>query len=227
MRRNKLRAAAPWLIAMALIVAIGAGTAVVYLTPAFDVERVQVVSARLVSAEQVRAAAGVRPGTPLAAVAARAVSRRVVAALPPVRAVTVRRILPATLQLRVVERVPAARAEAHGGVWLIDATGVPYAPAGPDAAALPLLRTAAPGSTDPTTLAGLRVLAALPAALQDRMRTLVADGPARIRLELVDDRVVVWGDATQNDAKARAALTLLDQPGRVLDVSAPDFVTTR
>ena len=57
--------------------------------------------------------------------------------------------------------------------------------------------------------------------------TLEADSPAHIRLELRGDREIIWGDATDNDAKAVAAATLLAQPGSVIDVSAPQFATVR
>jgi cell division protein FtsQ len=59
------------------------------------------------------------------------------------------------------------------------------------------------------------------------MKALVADAPARIRLELRDGRQVVWGDATQNDIKARVALTLLAGDQQVIDVSAPTVIPTR
>ena len=38
---------------------------------------------------------------------------------------------------------------------------------------------------------------------------------------------IVWGDSTENEAKARVAIVLLERPGNVLDVSAPNLVTVR
>ena len=49
--------------------------------------------------------------------------------------------------------------------------------------------------------------------------------PTRISLELTDGRTVVWGDATDNDDKAIVATALLGQPGKTIDVSAPNVVT--
>jgi cell division protein FtsQ len=69
------------------------------------------------------------------------------------------------------------------------------------------------------------VLGALTPQLRERLVRLVATAPARIRLELTDDRTVVWGDAEDNDTKARVATALLRREGTVIDVSAPDFVT--
>jgi cell division protein FtsQ len=54
---------------------------------------------------------------------------------------------------------------------------------------------------------------------------LVAESPARIRLELRGNRMIIWGDATDNAAKADAATRMLTEKGTVIDVSAPQFVT--
>ena len=81
-RRNRLRVAVPWLVAAAVVVLIGAAGVVVWFTPALSVDTVRVVGADLVTPDEVRAAAGIRRGTPLARVDVGAVHRRV-AALPP------------------------------------------------------------------------------------------------------------------------------------------------
>jgi len=56
---------------------------------------------------------------------------------------------------------------------------------------------------------------------------LAADAPARVRLELSDGRTIIWGDSSENEAKARVALVLLARPGKTIDVSAPELVTIR
>jgi cell division protein FtsQ len=85
----------------------------------------------------------------------------------------------------------------------------------------------APGGNDPATRAGLTVLGMLPPELRDPLAALAADAPARIRLKLRDGRQIVWGDATQNDAKVRVALALLSGDQPVIDVSAPSVIPTR
>jgi len=90
-----------------------------------------------------------------------------------------------------------------------------------------VLKLATPGGQDPTTRAALVVLDALSPPLRARMAALAADGPARIRLELHDGRQVVWGDATQNEAKVRVAERVLGGDAKIMDVSAPGVVTTR
>jgi cell division protein FtsQ len=71
------------------------------------------------------------------------------------------------------------------------------------------------------------VLAALTPQLRARVVEVVAEAPARIRLLLPNNRVVIWGDATENETKAKVATALLDRPGTEIDVSAPEVVTVR
>jgi cell division protein FtsQ len=225
-RRNRLRVAVPWLVAAAAVVLIGAAGVVVWFTPALSVDTVRVVGADLVTPDEVRAAAGIRRGTPLARVDVDAVHRRV-AALPPVRRVRVGRDLPGTVEIRVTERTPAAVVERPGGLWMIDASGVVYAPTAARPAGLALLKIPSPGAGDATTRAALTVLRALPPALLQPLTALVADAPARVRLELSDGRTIIWGDSSENEAKVRVALVLLARPGKTIDVSAPELVTIR
>lgn len=226
-RRRRLRAAAPWL-ATAIVLAVGAGTGWLVLNTALlGVDRIKVEGAHLVSADQVRQAAAVPLGSPLARVDSRAVQRRVLAALPPVRTVRVRRGWPSTLVLQVVERTPVAVVPRDHGFVLVDADGVGYLTTPTRAPGLPLVKLANPAAGDATTRAALTVLAALTPRLRDGLGALVADAPTRIRLEMTDGRVVIWGDATENADKARVATSLLGRPGTTIDVSAPHVVTVR
>jgi cell division protein FtsQ len=89
-----------------------------------------------------------------------------------------------------------------------------------------LLRLAAPGPDDPATTAALRVLASLTPALRDGLAEVDAPSPTRIRLQLADGRVVVWGDADRSAAKATVATALLATDATTIDVSVPDVATT-
>jgi cell division protein FtsQ len=225
-RQRRWRAARPWLIGLGVLAVLAGAFGAVYSTPLLGVAQVRVVGTRLISPGEVRAAARVAPGTPLIRVDAKTVGRRV-ATLAPVARATVTRSWPRTLVVRVVERTPAATVPLRGRYAVVDRTGVVFDWVASRPSALPVLKVNAPGGNDPATRAGLTVLGNLPPALRDQLVDVVADAPARIRLDLRDGRQIVWGDATENDAKVRVALALLpgDQP--VIDVSAPTVIPTR
>ncbi len=225
-QQRRLQTVRPWLVAGAGLALVGLLVWLVYGTPVLGVRHVEVRGNALVSADEVRAAAGIPDGTPLASLDLHAVQQRV-AALAPVRQATVARDWPFTVRIQVTERTGVAALPQPDQTYrIIDGSGVVFrtVPADPG---LPTLELATPGPADPTTQAALTVLAALPPALRDRLATLKADSPAHIRLELRGDREIIWGDATDNDAKAVAATSLLAQQGKVIDVSAPQFATVR
>lgn len=216
----------PFLIVVLVLALVFAAGSVVYTTGLFGVAQVRVAGTVLASPEDIRAAAGVRYGTPLAQVDLATIAARV-ERLPVVREATVERDWPSALVVRVVERTPVAVVPRNGWWTSIDATGVAFFDEANRPALLPLVRLAAPGPDDATTRAALTVLLALNDELRGRLVELVAEAPARIRLSLTGDRTVVWGDATENEAKVRVAVVLLTRPDRVLDVSAPSVVTVR
>ncbi len=225
-RQRRLRAARPWLVALVLVVLVAAGAVVVFATPLLGVARIRVVGAHLVTPDSVRAAAGVAPGTPLARVDLDAVGRRV-GRLLPVRRATASRAWPDTLVVRVQERAGLAVVAQPAGFGVLDDSGVVFTAVPARPADLALLRLAAPGPDDPATHAALAVLASLTNELRSRLVELRADAPTRVRLQLAGGREVVWGDATENELKARVATSLLTRPGKVIDVSAPNVPTVR
>jgi cell division protein FtsQ len=229
-RRRRLRTALPWLAVLLVLAVVGVGAGVVYGTSLLGVSTVLVEGNHDVPADDVRLAVAVPAGTPLARVDPGAAARRV-RRLPPILRATVRRVWPHTLIVRVVERTPVAVVPLLGGFSLLDATGVPFRQLGERPTDLPLVRLVQPGPQDETTRAALAVLAALPPALLGPLVELVAEAPARIRLELSDERIIIWGDATENAAKVRVATALLSAPenarAKTLDVSAPSVVTVR
>lgn len=225
-RQRRLRAALPWLIALGVVVLLAAAAAVVYATPALGVERIRVIGVAALTPQTVEVAADVRHGTPLARLDLRAVEGRV-RRLKPVQAVTATTDYPHTLVLSVRERTAVAVVPQDGGFTLLDATGVPYLPVSAPPVGLPVVRLATPGPDDVTTKAALTVLAALPPVLRVPMLALVADSPTRIRLELTDNRGIIWGDATENEAKVRVLEFTHVAPDKTLDVSAPGVVLER
>jgi cell division protein FtsQ len=224
-RQRRLRALVPWLAAVVVAAVVGLVILVMYGTPLFGVGTIEVRGSSIATADQVRAAAGVSHGTPLARLDLTAISQRV-GTLTPVRAAVVTRDWPSTVVIQVTERSPvAALARPDKRFSLIDAAGVVFHTVSSRPPGLPMVALGRPGPTDPSTRAGLEVLAALTGELRADLGTLVAQSPTRISLNLRDGRRIIWGDATQNTAKARVATTLLARDGTVIDVSAPTMVT--
>ena len=222
-RRRRFRSALPWLLAFLVLATAGVSAGLLY--GAFGVSSVRVVGAA--DPDLVRLFAAVRAGTPLARVDTGAVARRVEAA-GPFRKATVRRSWPTTLVVHVWPRIAVAAVPLVGSYGLLSDDGVVFAQAlTPDG--LPLMRVADPSPGDETTMDALSVLRALSPALRVPLVRVVADAPARIRLELSGGRVVVWGDATENAAKVKVATMLLASPGtaKTFDVSAPSVVSIR
>jgi cell division protein FtsQ len=223
-RRRKRQALTPWLVLLAVLGLVGAAGWTVFRTSVLGVREVVVTGTDVATPEQVRAAAAVVPGAPLATVDVDGIRTRVTA-LPPVRTVTVRRQWPTTLVIDVVERAAVAAVPAGERFRLIDAEGVVFQTVRSRPAKLPKVVLAKPARDDPTTQAALRVVAALTPTLRERLVTLVAESPTRLRLELSGDKTVIWGDAEESDTKARVATALLGRAGTVIDVSAPEIVT--
>jgi len=227
-RQRRLRAAAPWFVVLAVLGVVCVLAGIVGYTSLFGAARVQVIGATLVTPEEVRTAAAVPRGSPLIRLDTGAVAARV-RRLAPVRSAVVTRDWPRSIVIRVVERTPVAVVPLAGGTGFtaIDQAGVAFQRLPQRPAELPVVRLTTPGPSDPTTQAALTVLASLPEQLRTPLADLAADAPARIKLELLDGRTVIWGDSTENQAKIRVALVLLERPGKVLDVSAPNLVTVR
>lgn len=225
-RQRRLRAALPWLVVLAVLALLGGAAAVVYLTPALGVERIEVTGAAVLDPDAVRRAAAVRTGTPLPRLNLRAIERRV-GALKPVRTAQVSARYPHTLVVTVQERTAVAVVPKVGGFTLLDADGVAFLPVEAAPPGLPKIRVAQPEPGDATTMSALTVLAALPPAIRAQMVALVAESPTRIRLELTGERLVIWGDATQNAAKVRVLQNAKIESGHALDVSAPGVLVEK
>jgi cell division protein FtsQ len=213
-------------IGAASLVVLGLVGWLLLSSPLLAVRKVSVTGTRLLTQQQVLAAAHVTTGTPLARVDTGAVVRRL-RALRPVADVHVHRGWPGTLRLQVVERTPVAGLVDKSGVTLVDRSGLPYAPAPALPPGTVRLQVPKPGTTDPTTRAALRVLSDLPPNLRTPLRIVRAGSPSSVTLVLRDGRQVLWGGVGDTTLKVEAATALLRMPGRIFDVSRPAVVTRR
>ncbi|HZB47744.1 MAG TPA: FtsQ-type POTRA domain-containing protein, partial [Mycobacteriales bacterium] len=181
---------------------------------------------RALAAADVRAAAAVRPGEPLARVDTGAVADRV-RALPGVARVAVTRSWPGTLRVAVTERTGVAVLPRGGATWLIDAGGVVFQRLAVRPSGVPRLSVAHAGPADPATRAALSALTALPPALARQVLVVAAPTPDSVTLTLTGSRTVMWGGSEESAAKARVLPAVLGRPGRHYDVSTPSVVTVR
>jgi cell division protein FtsQ len=197
----------------------------------FDVTDVEVDGATAETLPAVRAAAEVAPGTSLLWLDSADVDARV-QTIPRVATVDVRRSLPHTVTVTVTERepvaaIPLARPGGTGqSVALVDGTGFAYRTMPAPPPGIPRLVLAlgiAASPSDPTTVAAVRVLAALPADLRGTITELRAASPYDVSFSLAGGRTVRWGADTDDTRKAAVLGPLLTRPGSTYDVSTPDL----
>jgi cell division protein FtsQ len=208
-----------------LVVVIGAAVYVVGFTGVLGVRHVTVVGVRALSADQVRAAAAVPAGRPLARLDTGAVAAHV-RALPGVERAAVTRSWPGTLRITVTERRGVAVVTREHAYWLVDPDGVVFQrlPARPK---LPLLTVPDVGPGSATAAAALAAVTALPPRLLGGVATVQAPTPEQVTLTLTDKRTIFWGGAEESAAKAAVLAALLSRPGTHFDVSTPSVVTVR
>lgn len=211
-----------WLALALLVVLAGAAVWLVWFSSVLSVQEVRVVGATGVPVDEVRSAASVRIGTPLARVDADGVADRV-GAIPEVGAVEVRRGWPDVLVVVVTERTPVGVVRAGPGYAYVDATGARFGSAPTRPPALPVVRP----SDETSLLAGVQVVDSLPADLRARVVAVVARSRDDVVLSLRVGALVQWGSAEQAEAKAAVLAALLPLKAAYYDVSAPDLPTTR
>ena len=202
--------------------------------PVLAVRTVQVYGAGMLPEDVLRESAGIEVGTPLLRVDVDAAEERV-AALPQVASVAVARGWPSSVVITVVERVPVAIVGEPGRRSLVDAEGVLFdAVTGQAPEGVVPLDVARPGADDPTTMAGLAAVSALPEEVRRNVVGAAATSPEDISLTLIDGTLVRWGDAGRSSAKAAALAGLIEQieagtlePAATIDVSTPSAVVLR
>jgi cell division protein FtsQ len=194
------------------------------------VERVSVSGNRVLTKEQIRAAADVPVGVPLLSVDRAAAERRLTDRLPRVAQADVVRAWPHGIGLKVTERKPELAMKEDGKFVEVDAEGVRFAVVPKQPEGVPLLVMEVHGS------AGLRhfgserlrreavsVAAALPKSVARDTRTVRVRSYDSITLELTDGRTVLWGSSEHKAAKGKSLTALMKaaEDARHFDVSVP------
>jgi cell division protein FtsQ len=190
------------------------------------VRHIDVTGNRLVTAAEVRRAARIKTGAPLATVNTGAAARRV-EQLAPVLSATVRRSWPDAITITVHERTPALAVAADGRYQLVDSRGVTIRWVTRKPASLPLL------SSPPAVLRGSAAVYAaaavfrqLTSALRKRVTSISAASAGSVTLHLTGRVTVLWG-STGNPAQKLAELgMLLRKHARYYDISDPSSAVT-
>lgn len=210
------------LVALALLVGTGW---LVFFSSVLTVKGVQIEGLDVLQRAQVRRAAAVPIGQPLATVSLDSIAARV-EGLAPVKSVDVSRSWPDQVRIAVVEREAVAVVEREGVVRGVDDEGVlfrdyPSVPRG-----LPVIRISAATRTEALAEAA-RVIDALPDGLARQVDHLAVATVDSITLQLRNGKTVLWGSADDSKSKAEVLAVLLRHKASVYDVSVPGQPTIK
>lgn len=210
---------------------------VLFLSPLLAVDRVEVTGTRLVDRATVEQRLEPLVGVPLPRIGTGRVEELLVD-VPGVESVRADAQPPTGIRVEVTEHVPVARREAEGGLEVLLADGAVLTGVAAEAlgdGALPAMDDALPGAEQTVRAEAAAALSSLPAEVRDRVRTVAADGRARVRLGLDAGTDLVWGDASDAQLKGDVVKAFLKDDGggpdlrrvRELDVSVPERPITR
>lgn len=222
-RRRWARRRHAWRWLLAALLAVGLCGAAIWLVLFSDhlaVDGVAVDGVESVREGEVRTAADVPVGEPLATLDLAAIESRV-GTLAAVRSVDVSRQWPDAVLIRVEERMPVAVVSIGGEFRGLDAEGVVFDRFRKVPVGLPRVEVDADVADDALVEAAA-VVAALPeelAATVDHVEVRTVD---QVSLALRDGRTVRWGSADDSEQKAAVLTELIAaRQAPVYDVSVP------
>lgn len=223
-RASRGRRWVPTGIALAILVLSLVAQWLVKDGPLLRLTRVEANATSLLSAQQVRDAADLPLGEPLARVDLDAAARRV-AALGAVDHVVVQRKWPHTVEVQVTGRTAAYQRRTTKGYQWVDSHGIVFRTLADPTRGLVTVTTTGVANN---MLAGVaQTLDALTPTVKAKVLSVDATTPDNIVLRLQGGRRVTWGGADESDLKARVLQVLLGQPVKTIDVSSPTHPTGR
>ena len=226
-RRRRLRRVAVSLLAL---VVIGTLTWIVMFSSVMAVRRVAVDGETTLSESQVRSAADVRIGQPLARIDVAAIEARV-ASMERIQSVTVSRSWLHTVRITVVERTPVAWLTVGGAIRALDRYGIDFrtydkAPKGLLEAEVTTTEPRSRQQTLEAVAAVVQLIEDDDPALRKQLKNITAATKDSIQLNLTNGRTVVWGSRADSAHKLAVLNALLRIKADRYDVSAPDQPTT-
>jgi cell division protein FtsQ len=228
LRRRRRRRIA---LAVLAVVVLGGLVWVVMFSSVLAVRRVAVDGETTLRESQVRRAADVRVGQPLARIDIPAIEARV-AAMERVEDVSVSRSWPHAVRVTVVERTPVAWLRVGGDIRGLDRYGIDFRTYSKEPKGLLEAQvTAADPRQRQQTLAAVTAIIQLiedkDPALRRRVQAITAASKDSIELDLTRGDTVVWGSRADSTHKLEVLRALLRIDAQRYDVSAPDQPTTR
>lgn len=221
-RRQWARRWLAWrgLVVLLVVVVLGLAAAwLVFFSSALAVQGVDVEGVDVLEPADVRRAAAVPLGEPLARVPLAEIEDRL-EGLPPVKSADVSRAWPDRVRIAVTEREAVAVVERDGALRGVDDEGVLFRSFASEPRGLPVVRI--PDGTRSEALAeAALVIDALPDDLAARVAHLSVATVDSISLEMRNGKQVVWGSAGNSQSKAEVLAVLLKQKASVYDVSVP------
>ena len=214
------------IVAVVTVVVAVVATWLVAFSSVFGVRSVDVRGVHVLTADQVRAAADIRNGTPLIRLDTSAITKRI-EKLPEVESAQVSTSFPSTVVIMIEERVAVGYALRDGRALLVDRTGAAYRMVNQPPAGLPHFVLPTGADQQPTAAAVAAVATALPRAVTQQVRSIDALNPSRITLVLGGHRLVQWGSSEQTGLKARLLPALLRRPVGYIDLTDPQQPFTR
>lgn len=200
--------------ALGCVAALGASAWVALASPLLAVDEVRVVGAEHTTSEEVVAATGLGSGHNLLLLSTADIEERA-ESLPWVKTAEVDRMLPGTVRVRIVERVPAMVVALGAARWTIDARGY-VLDSGAVSATLPVLGGAETGDievgarlTTPEIQDALKAFRSMAGPLRKTIVAVVAPSFERISFSLADGTLIRFGAAERLDAKNEVLDALL------------------
>ncbi|MFG2211840.1 cell division protein FtsQ/DivIB [Streptomyces sp. NPDC048638] len=206
-------------LALVLVLVVlfgGFGAWALYGSDWFRVRQVKAAGTRVLTPDEVVAAARAPVDAPLVSVDTDEMAGRLRAALPRIKAVEVVRSWPHTIVLKVVERTPELAMRSGGKYSEVDDEGVRFATVRTLPKGVPLLEMAVSDSPslhrfgiDRLRRAATDVVGRLPEAVHKDVRRVRVASYDSVTLKLTGGRTVVWGSREQGAEKAKVLVALL------------------
>lgn len=227
-RRRRWRRIAIGVLALAVVLTL---VWVVMFSSVLAVRRVAVDGETTLKESQVRRAADVRIGQPLARIDTGAIEARV-GAMERIQEVAVSRSWLHTVKITVVERTPVAWITVGGVIRGLDRYGIDFrtytkVPKGLLEVQVEATEPRQRQQTLEAVASVIQVIEDEDPALRKRIQSISAATKDSIELDLTKGRTVVWGSRGDSKHKLSVLRPLLRINAARYDISAPDQPTTR